>query len=60
MKFVFFALAVAIVADVALGMPVKVTMADLNGIRQDVRNAAHSFQNFEYVRAVESSLSIKH
>ena len=60
MKFVFFVLAVAIVADVVLGMPVKVTMSDLNGLRQDVLNIAHSFQNFEYVHAIESSLSVKH
>jgi hypothetical protein len=60
MKFVFFALAVAILADVALGMPVKVTMSDLNGFRQDMLHVAHSFQNFEYVHAIESSLSIKH
>ena len=60
MKFVFFVVAVAVLADVLLGMPVKVTMSDLNGLRQDVMNVAHSFQNFEYVRAVESSLSIKH
>ena len=60
MKFVLFALAVAILADVALGMPVKVTMSDLNSIRQDLLNVAHSFQNVEYVHAIESSLSIKH
>ena len=60
MKSVFFVLAFAILADVALGMPVKVRMSDLNGMRQDVLNVAHSFQNFEYVHAIESSFSIKH
>ena len=50
----------SILADVALGMPVKVTMPDLNGMRQEVLNVAHSFQSFEYVHAIESSFSIKH
>jgi hypothetical protein len=53
-------LCVAVIADLLLGMPVKITMADLNGIRQAVLNAARSFQNVEYVHAIESSLSIKH
>lgn len=60
MKFVFFALCAAILVDLALGMPIKVTMSDLNGLRQDVLNVAHSFQNVEYVHAIESSLSVKH
>jgi hypothetical protein len=59
-KFLFYALCVAVLADLLLGMPVKITMADLNGIRQAALNAARSFQNVEYVRAIESSLSVKH